>query len=274
MDQLPDKKTIINAILFSSVIILILILTNYFHRQTTIVFCDVGQGDAIYLRIQNKIDILIDTGPNAAVLTCLGKYMPFYDRNLEYVIITHSQRDHFGGFLEIAKRYKITLVILPQVIINTKNDKLLKLILNKNKIPAIYLYQQISIGLNNRLYIIPTNKYSKSCDKANTCPLVSFYKFNDFTALFTSDISSSILKRLPRQYVHNLMLLQIPHHGSKHGLKKDFFQLADPLVSVISVGKNNSYGHPSQEVIEILEASNTIIRRTDKEGDIMFKTNY
>ncbi|MEK7109611.1 MAG: MBL fold metallo-hydrolase, partial [Patescibacteria group bacterium] len=80
-----------------------------------------------------------------------------------------------------------------------------------------------------------------------------------------------VLGRLSHGAIGKVDILKIPHHGSKNGLTKKFLDLADPEVAVISVGKNNFYGHPSNKVLDMLKAKNTQIRRTDRDGDIVFK---
>ena len=73
-----------------------------------LVFCSVGQGDAIFVRTPKGSDILIDGGPDNSVLNCLSKHMPFWDRDLELVILTHPHQDHFYGLFSVFKNYKVT----------------------------------------------------------------------------------------------------------------------------------------------------------------------
>src|SRR3989344_7323649 len=124
MFQLPfSKKTLLITAFLSSIVVLLVFFSNYFNSQTRIVFCDVGQGDGTYIRIKNRIDILIDAGPNRKILECLGKYMPFYDRSIELGIISHAQKDHFGGFLYLLDRYDIKKIWLSEVHDNNKQFK-------------------------------------------------------------------------------------------------------------------------------------------------------
>ena len=111
-ESLTSKKSVVATIIIAVFFVAISILKSNFDSHTTIVFCDVGQGDATYIRINNKIDVLIDAGPDRKVLQCLGKYMPFFDKTIELAILSHPQKDHFGGFEHILDRYKIMLFIL------------------------------------------------------------------------------------------------------------------------------------------------------------------
>ena len=89
--------------------------------------------------------------------------------------------------------------------------------------------------------------------------------------MFTGDASPFVLGRLSHGAIDKIDILKIPHHGSKNGLTKKFLDLADPSIAVISVGKNNSYGHPHQQILDMLKAKNIKIRRTDEEGVIIFR---
>ena len=128
------KKTLFFALLFSCIILVIVFCNQYFSKQTILVFCDVGQGDGTYMRIQNKIDIVIDAGPaNNKMLHCLGTYMPFYDRTIEYAFISHSQTDHYGGFIEIYKRYKIDALFALPLTGSSNNIEILKQLINNHQ---------------------------------------------------------------------------------------------------------------------------------------------
>ena len=96
-EELISKKLLYLILFVSISTILSLYIVYIVQRHTTIVFCDVGQGDASYIRIQNKIDILIDAGPDQQVLECIGKYMPLFDRTIELAFITHPDKDHMKG---------------------------------------------------------------------------------------------------------------------------------------------------------------------------------
>lgn len=113
MDENPlDKKILILTAFFAFLIVCVSFVFPLFDGRTKIVFCDVGQGDAAYIRIKNQFDILIDAGPDRSVLDCLGKYMPFYDRKIELIITSHPQKDHIGGLLYVLDRYQVGEIFL------------------------------------------------------------------------------------------------------------------------------------------------------------------
>src|SRR3990167_10239079 len=92
---------------FSLMVAFFIFLSSLSDERTKIVFCNVGQGDAAYIRIKNKSDVLIDAGPDKSILSCLGKYMPFWDRKIEMAFLSHPNSDHYNGYFYIADRYQI-----------------------------------------------------------------------------------------------------------------------------------------------------------------------
>jgi competence protein ComEC len=275
------KMTVFLTTMLSLLICLLIFINSYFDERTKIVFCDVGQGDATYIRIKNKADVLIDAGPDQKVLSCLGRHMPFWDRKIELIFISHNQKDHFGGINYILDRYQIGTVFL----VNDLNaslqsfKRLKKKILNtKIRVEEAIAGKKISLMDDQFTIIWPTRELISNND--NDFSSVILFESNDvvrnvatFRALFTGDASSFILSRLSHGSLKKVDILKVPHHGSKNGLTKNFLDLADPKVAVISVGKNNSYGHPHQVILDMLRAKNIKIRRTDEEGNIVFKIN-
>ncbi len=281
------KKAVFIALTFSFFVCSFIFLNNYFDQRTKIVFCNVGQGDAAYIRIGNNIDVLIDAGPDKSVLSCLGKYMPFWDRKIEIAFLSHPNNDHYNGYFFIADRYKIDRFITVNtsgLIVSKTYKKLLKKISDKKikikETSAGEIFKAIQPRrLDEARFDIfwPPENFSSPND--NDYSFVFIYQENNFRVLFTGDASPFVMSRLSHGSIDKIDILKIPHHGSKNGLTKKFLDLADPKVAVISVGKNNSYGHPSNIVLDMLKAKNTHtersrsinIRRTDEEGDIIFK---
>jgi len=293
---ITSKRGAVGTIIIAIIFVSISILQSYLNNETSVVFCDVGQGDATYIRLANKTDVLIDAGPDRKVLQCLGKYMPFFDKTIELAFISHPQKDHFGGFEHILDRYSIDLLIL-----NPLNNKALsyqKLLekLDQKKVKLKSLYQGDAIDLNNAKISIywPERSYlEKSIYKTTAVShgfrvndvLLNLNKFSyvftfeedNKSILFTGDIdkeiSNKISNYLPRfnRGLGHINILKVPHHGSKNGATKKFIDKVKPKISIINVGKNNSYGHPHKEILDLLNNVNSIIKRTDKEGDVVIK---
>lgn len=269
------KKDLIKYGFLSLLIILLIFFIQTSDNQTKIIFCDIGQGDATYIRVKNKVDILIDAGPSKKVLNCLGKYMPFWDRKIELAILSHHDKDHYGGFLYLINRYKIDKFLTIDYRFDSKTYQDFKNKLEKTKTIYQTVYQGNNFLIlkdNLRFYWPPLD--IKSND-SNDYSLIFLFEEGSFKALFTGDASPKILNLIVGngrdRSLHNVDILKIPHHGSRNGLTKNFLELADPKIAVISVGKNNSYGHPSKVVLDMLEAKKVDIRRTDVDGNIVFR---
>lgn len=297
-ESLTSRRSVVAAVFIAMIFIIVSLgpsiksfMGAYFNieSETVVVFCDVGQGDATYIRLANKTDVLIDAGPDRKVLQCLGKYMPFFDKTIEIAIISHPQKDHFGGFEHILDRYSIDLLIL-----NSLNNKALsfqKLLkkLDQKKVKLKSLYMGDVIDLNNAKINIywPKRSYlEKSIYKTTTVNngfrvndvLLNLNKFSyvftfeedNKSILFTGDIDKEISNKISSS-LGQVDILKVPHHGSKNGVTKKFIDKVKPKISIINVGKNNSYGHPHKEILDLLNSVNSQIRRTDEDGDIVIK---
>ena len=260
-----------------------------------IFFCDVGQGDAIYVRMPSGADLLVDGGPSNAVLSCLGRHMPFYDRMIDVVVMTHPQKDHLFGLIEVVKRYTVKYFVTVPVANPTETYTDLKKALEAKNIFIKYpttgthidftkvdleviwpesqwLNQTLSLNNAEVNKIREGRVLGMSTDHdLNIFSLYLHLKYGQFDLLLTGDGDSPVQSliwqlgfenRLPR----DLEVLKVPHHGSKTGMTDEFINFTRPKLSVIEVGKN-SYGHPNEEIISKLRHWGKVMR-TDKEGDI------
>ena len=279
MNEQIKFKEFLPAFIISTVILVFIFIKTVLKQQTRLVFCDVGQGDAIYLRLRTGEDILIDAGPNQQVLTCLGKYLPFYDKTIEYAFLTHPEKDHYSGYLKIIEHYHIQHFYLTATNQNDADFTQLLHLLKAKGITPQYLYANDYLTLNqttkftvlwpDKSFAQKSSLVQKKTD-LNNLSLVMGLQDNNFNLLLTGDIPTVILERLLQKSPLRYDVLKIPHHGSKYGLNQKILQLAEPTLAVISVGKNNLHNHPAPEVINLLQALKIKIRRTDLEGDIVF----
>ncbi len=249
-----------------------------------LIACDVGQGDAI-LAVNKNTQILIDGGPDERVLQCLGKYLPFWDRDLELVILTHPQVDHYGGLIEVFTRYHVDTFVANGLDSGASSYQALKKAVGGSgarvvnpreglvlRVGLIYLdilspsqsllTQEASDSEANVL-----GAYTSTRD-ANDFSVVAILRLGEFDALLTGDIGpTEIPEILALGKVKDVEYIKIPHHGSKNGLTLELLEASSPETAVISVGKN-SYGFPSEEVLQMLEEAKVRTLRTDTEGDI------
>lgn len=243
-----------------------------------VVFCNVGQGDAAYIRTPNNQDMLIDGGPDNKVLSCLGKYMPFYDRAIDLVLLTHPQKDHLQGLISVVERYTVKHFVIGVVGNETEGYRKLVEAIQKKKVPTRNLYLGDTFSLGSVKFSVLWPERSWVSDKSvlglstdtglNSFSYFLHLSYGSFDALFTGDGDSRIQPEIMRQAnLPDIEVLKFPHHGSKTGILPEFLDKIHPELAVISVGKN-SYGHPSKEAIELLSNRAIRIKRTDEDGNV------
>lgn len=239
-----------------------------------LIACDVGQGDSI-LAIYKNYQILTDGGPpNGKVEKCLSEYLPFWDREIEVVINTHPQLDHFGGLIKVFENYKVGNFIANDLSISTKEYEVLIKAVGSNGSRVVRPVDKPNIRLGLMQYDVFYPLDNKVPDDLNDLSIQAILSFGEFKALMTGDIGENlkdqILQNLPTKSIN---YIKIPHHGSKNGMVESYLREIMPTIAVISVGKNNSYGHPSKEVIKILSDKGIKILRTDQLGDVEVVSN-
>lgn len=235
-------------------------------------FLDVGQGDAILIRTPSGKNILVDTGPGNAVLGELAATLPFWDKTLDYVFLTHPDRDHVEGFFSILPRYPIGHIFITGA---HKKDKISKRIfqnIRDEKIPLIIGDESADLLLDDGVTIdllYPFFQQLRQKEQTNNNALVFMLTFGEHEILFTGDIEKETEETLVATGVNlNADILKIPHHGSKTSSTSPFLNTVTPEISVISVGKGNSYGHPHSSVMERLQTCGGLVLRTDVDGRI------
>lgn len=237
-----------------------------------LVICNVGQGDAIFIRTPRGQDILIDSGRDSRVLDCLENNMPFWDRELELVFATHPDADHIGGFESVLRSYKVLSFNTSKKTTDTQVFARLQRTIQEQNIPLRYIYAGDRYSLGNDTIIStlwPTKQYvelDSGSFPSNTFSLVQVLSYGDFRTLLTGDIESQVLDSLfPSPY--KIDVLKVPHHGSKTGMSRTLLDVIKPELAVISVGKN-SYGHPTAFILNLLSQVNIKTLRTDKSGEV------
>ena len=270
----------------------------YSDNTMRIIACDVGQGDGILVQYKTQ-QVLIDGGkPNGKIVPCLSRYMPFWDRTIEVVLLTHPQLDHFGGLIDVFQTYTVRMFLTNALDSDSQEYRVLKSLVAKSDTRVINPVrgQKIRMGLITLDILNPTKEflaqkttaasqvpqgeglgYSTSNADPNDFSLVAMVRFGEFDALFTGDIGPKISDQIARIIQENehdpIEYLKVPHHGSKNGLSSGLLEALNPQVAVISSGKKNSYGHPHQEILTLLRDQGVSILRTDENGDSIVETN-
>lgn len=243
------------------------------NRDLMVGFLDVGQGDSIFIETPENQQILIDGGPNSKILEKLGREMPFYDRTIELVILTHPEKDHLFGLLEVLKRYNIKNILWTGVVRDTVEWQEWENLIKKEKANIRIAKAGDRIILRKKspfIYIDilnpGENMDGKSLKDSNDSSIVAYLVVGLKSFLFTGDIDSVIEKQLTAENF-NANVLKVAHHGSKYSSSEDFLKAVLPDVAVIEVGKN-SYGHLTGEVLARLNKFGIETLRTDQNGDV------
>ena len=241
-------------------------------------FLDVGQGDAILIRTPNHQDILVDGGPSAQTISEeLGKHLPFWDRTIELVVLTHPHVDHLNGLIETLKRYRVKQILYLDTDYQSSVEQEWLSLIREKQIKSILAQagQVIDLGTDEiAVQVINPTPDSSLPDEDNG--VVLRLSAGKLSFLLTSDISKEAeLDLIMRRAVLPATVLKVSHHGSNYSSSAEFLAVVDPELAVISVGADNDYGHPGEETLMRLVAEVGVdnIYRTDEDGTIEFITN-
>ena len=169
-----------------------------------------------------------------------------------------------GEAINLVNNFKVEKVIFNCGPYNDLEKELIK-VLNKKKIKYYSCIKELDID-KNKLYFLQTKEYDNENDNSN----VIYTELNGYKFMFMGDASTTTEKEILNHYnLSNIAVLKVGHHGSKTSSSKEFIDKINPKYSIISVGKNNRYGHPNKEVLNVLKDSK--IYRTDRDGSIMFR---
>lgn len=244
-------------------------------HKLSLIFLDVGQGDAIFIESPTGVQVLIDGGRDSAVLRELSKVMKPWDRSIDLVIGTHPDADHIGGLDAVIERYAVGAVMDPGI--GKDTEELSSFVQSASQEGAL-LYRAtagggIDLGGGVTLRIIAPLEPIPAGD-ANAASIVVVLVYGNTSALLTGDAPAEVEEVLVhRNAVPDVDILKAGHHGSKTSTSDVFLGAAKPEVVVYSVGRGNRYGHPASEVMKRVEARGIHERRTDEEGTLLFVSN-
>ncbi|HUW71851.1 MAG TPA: ComEC/Rec2 family competence protein [Candidatus Humimicrobiaceae bacterium] len=236
-------------------------------------FFDVGQGDAIFIETPKSHQILIDGGPDSTILEKLAAEMPFWDRTIDLIVLTHPHSDHLKGLIDVLERYRVENILWSGVNYNSQLYQEWQKTIEKEG-AEIYIAQagQRVISSKAILEILyPFESFAgEETENLDNTSVSAKLVFEENSFLFTGDayqeVELALAKELPERLKSNV--LKVGHHGSRTSSAQEFVEQVLPEIAVISVGKDNSYGHPNQEVLDTLEKYDITVLRTDKDGDI------
>ena len=239
---------------------------------------DIGQGDAILIESPSGRTVLIDGGPDPELtLRRLGATLPFFQRRIDLMLLTHPHQDHIAGLIEVMARFRVGMLIhagIPfdspaysRLLTDGRHEAGLRLVLGRAG-------QRMRIDGTTSLEIL----YPTAADAAGPLPdgdinnasIVAVLRHGGFVALLTGDAEAPIESRLTdRGLLGPIDVLKVGHHGSRSGTTAQLLELTRPAVALISVGIDNDYGHPAGVTLATLDRqAGLIVHRTDLEGDL------
>ncbi len=239
-----------------------------------ITFFDVGQGDAVLVRTPRNHHILIDGGPSDKVLEKLGNEIPFF-YDLDLVILSHAHYDHVSGVIRALDHYDAENIICTGAFSESDISKKWREVLEKEGYKQALAGKRVS-GKDFHMDILYPEEdlKGKEVNDLNEVSVVSrLVTEEEKSFLFMGDVYVEQEEELLSQEKENIDsdVLKVGHHGSRTSTSEEFLSAVSPEVAVIMAGEDNPYGHPHEEVVERIEKEGITLKRTDEDGDIVFR---
>mgnify|MGYP001613547988 CR=1 FL=1 len=281
-----DKKILLIPVIFLILLLGCVFYYRYNNRRPPefkVTFLDIGQGDATLIQFNNGQKMLLDCGIDKKILSQLGEALPFYDRTIDFLMVSHPDLDHYGGCVDVLKNYKVK-----QIITNgqKKYDSFWKTfdqaMQNEGADIKIIGSPQVWTIASSTLEFLSPDKdlvLDVGAEDSNNYSIVFRLKNNDKSFLLTADTEMPLENALLQKYcivtstepclALQAGILKVGHHGSDSSSGEEFLQAVGAKKGIISSGKNNKYGHPSRRVMKKLERAGMEILRTDLLGSIV-----
>lgn len=269
-------------IIFIIIVIILNLIVKVIPKEFTISFIDVGQGDSMLISTPKEKRILVDGGGtrdsenfDVGRQTLIPYLLNKGITKLDYIVISHFDSDHATGVAQILGKIDVSSIILTRQLEENDIYRHILSIAKEKKIKLIYVKEGdvLKIGGIKISIIHPENKLMIN-NPMNNNSIVCKVEYNSFSMLLTGDIEMEAEELILRKNINlKADVLKVAHHGSKTSTTGEFLKAINPKVALIGVGKNNNFGHPSNEVIQRLKENGTRIYRTDENGEISITVN-
>ena len=279
---MDKKKKIISSIIG----IIVVLLAGYFGIDLTqdskvpkdsklmISYMDVGQGDAAYIKV-NGNDILIDAGPRSNSKELLEQLKAKNIDDFELVIATHPHEDHIGGMVDVFKEYEVKAFYSPKITHTTKTyENLVKAVKDEGlKTKELKSGMVIDLGEGAKFEVFTPQK--SEYEELNDYSPIMKLSFGDTSYLFTGDAEKLAEEEALAKYKTSLDsdVIKFGHHGSSSSSSNAFIEAVSPKYGIISCAKDNKYGHPHRETLDIIKKYNIKTFRTDTDGEIILTSD-
>lgn len=272
------KIYLLLALVFVNVFVWYATLAEDRGGKLTVAYLDIGQGDAVFIEAPNGAQVLIDGGPpSGKVLSEIGALMPFYDRTIDVVIATHPDQDHIGGLPDVLARYHVGTFFEPGTSSENGDYLAMEQAGEKSGVRKILARAGMKIYLdkNTTLEIFYPDRDLPGKIETNRASIVARLTYGNDSFLFTGDLPQAEEEYLTEKAGAALRssVLKFGHHGSRTSTSETFLVDVAPEYGIVSAGKDNRYGHPHHEVLDLAEKYHIPVLRTDTEGRIVFMTD-
>lgn len=280
-----------SKIIIGAVIVLLIGAFVYYRfqeakmRQFFVAFLDIGQGDSALINFGSGEQMLVDCGPDRSVLFALGRQVPLYDRTIDYLLVTHPDRDHYGGCAGVLQRYRVKNIILngrrkPADSYWREFNEAVEAEAASNRI--LNGFSRVQMSSSTLEFFAPDDTLeipAGESDSNNSSIVFKLTTPDRSRFLFTGDMEEPLEQALLKKYCPATSpcpalaadILKVGHHGSDSSTSEKFLKAVQARAAIISVGQDNRYGHPSRRVLRRLERAGAAILRTDTLGDIVQK---
>jgi competence protein ComEC len=232
---------------------------------------DIGQGDSIFIESPTGKQFLIDGGPDRAVLRKLSDVLPFWDRTLDAVLLTHPHADHVAGLVETLAQYDVAQAYTTGATSNTAVQHAFEADLSDGAPQTVTADHRMSVDLGGGAtldILYPSAPVDHTPDDPNLTSIVALLTYGDTTMLLMGDMPVAHEMEIADAIDGPVDILKVGHHGSGGSTSEDFLADVAPRYGVISVGAVNDYGHPHPNTLERLARHRVQLFRTDLDGDI------
>lgn len=282
------KRIISIIVILLSLVLAVLIylkLTASDEHHFEVIYFNVGQGDSALIKFANGQRMLVDCGPDKKVLSKLGQYLPFFDRRLDYLLVTHPDSDHYAGCPAVLQRYDVKNIFINGA--QKPGDPFWEAWKKYRMLEGAHEQvigggERLKIGDSELIFLSPDSGLKMNDvapDDTNNYSIVFLLKNNFGRFLFTGDMETALEDALLQKYCPTTSApcaaiqadyLKVGHHGSNSSSGVEFLKAVAPKYAIVSVGPPpNRYGHPSMRILRKLEREGAAIWRTDLLDDII-----
>ena len=227
-------------------------------KRLHVAFVDVGQGDAIFVSTPGGQQILVDGGPDPVeAVRFLGERMPFWDRTIELVVLTHPHSDHVNGLIEVLRRYDVQRILEREVQHDGPPYQAWRKAVDDEGAEVVQARSGQMVALDGGVFMQVVGPgeglLSGTSSDVNNASVVLKLLYGEVSFLLTGDMFTEAESKLVRENAHlDSDVLKVAHHGSRSSSSPLFLDRVSPAVAVISVGWDNRFDHPHPEVLEVL----------------------